>query len=59
MLTHGIYELNFAHNPASAAKYLEKAIKLQPDSRRVKSMLARAYFETEIIMMRQMVWHYI
>lgn len=47
MLTHGIYELNFAHNPASAAKYLEKAIELQPDSRRAKSMLARACFETE------------
>lgn len=47
MLINGIYELNFAHNPLSAIKYLEKAIELQPDNRRAKSLLARACFETE------------
>lgn len=47
MLIHGIYELNFAYNSESATKYLEKAIEIQPDNKRAKSLLARAYFEQE------------
>lgn len=47
MLINGIYELNFTHNPAKAITYFEKAIELQPDNRRAKSLIARACFETE------------
>lgn len=46
MMIHGIFEMNFEHNPQAATKYLEKAIELQPDNRRAKSLLARACFET-------------
>lgn len=45
LLTHGLYMLDFEHNPQKATAYFNALNKLEPDNKKALSLLARAYFE--------------
>lgn len=45
LLTHGLYELEFEHNPQKAAGFFKALNQLEPDNKKALSLLARAYFE--------------
>lgn len=47
MMFHGIYELDYRNDPDCACRYFEALMRLEPESRRGLSLLARTYFLKE------------
>lgn len=46
-LINGLYELNFAKRPQKAVQIFKELNAEKPDNKRVLSLLARSYFESE------------